>query len=81
MNEQTLPAVVGPVEPTVRRPDAWVVCGDAEHTPEDHPPNWSMTTTSEAQAEYWRAQCFLRVRPVYLGPNVEIEPPRSGRLE
>lgn len=50
-----------------RKPDAWVVCGDVDYTPEDAPANWKSVTTNEDVARYWTDECCLRVRPVYLG--------------
>ena len=52
----------------IEQPVAWVVCGDAEFTGGDHKPNWEMITSSEVQMIFWRDECHLRVRPVFLGP-------------
>lgn len=56
-----------------RKPDAWVVCGDKEFSPEDTPPNWGMTTPFEQEARYWSNDCHLRVRPVYVGEPVAFD--------
>lgn len=59
-------------------PVAWVPCGDIDYSPEDTAPNWQAVTTSAAQAQYWINECFLRVRPLYLGePTKKIVDPEQ----
>ena len=60
-------------------PVAWVPCGDINFSPDNTEPNWQMVERSAAQAQYWVDECFLRVRPLYLGeptknPKGSVDP-------
>lgn len=54
---------------------AWVVCGELDSTPDDHPPNWRMVTHAQTAADYLRNEMRMRVRPVCFADEVPAAQP------